>query len=207
VIGCIVLASPFFLSRDRWIPAPDDWSPNLVQGKTYSTEETSGAALWSAVQERLDREPQRHVPGEQMPLVFEELTRYGTQQLATPHLGDGAFRVIVADAYQRMCAVTGQRTLPALQVTHIKPPERSGPNIVNNGILMRADLRMLFDGGFMTITQEGTIELSRRLRDENGDSSPYLALHGAKLSVLPSKESDMPGAEFLAWHNDNVFVP
>ncbi len=34
-IGCEILEEPFFLPRDRWIPAPDDFSPNIVRGKTY----------------------------------------------------------------------------------------------------------------------------------------------------------------------------
>jgi putative restriction endonuclease len=207
VIGCIVLASPFFFTRDQWIPIPGDWSPNLVQGKRYSTDETTGLALWSAVQDRLSSQPGKPVPGEQMPFVFQEATRYGTQQLSSPNLGDGAFRVIVTDIYQRRCAATGEQTLPVLQATHIKPLERSGPNTVNNGILLRADLRLLFDNGFMTITGDGRIELSRRLSSGNGDGSTYSALHGAELQILPSKESDMPGIEYITWHNDNVFVP
>ncbi len=35
-IGCMILNRPFFLPRERWVRPPEDWAPNIVQGKTYS---------------------------------------------------------------------------------------------------------------------------------------------------------------------------
>ncbi len=49
IIGCNVLAEPFFLPRERWIPVPASWAPNIVQGKTYDSTKAEGAALWDAV--------------------------------------------------------------------------------------------------------------------------------------------------------------
>ncbi|WP_342672633.1 HNH endonuclease [Candidatus Nitrospira nitrificans] len=34
----------------------------------------------------------------------------------------------MTEAYGRRCAVTGERTLPALEAAHIKPFAKSGPN-------------------------------------------------------------------------------
>jgi putative restriction endonuclease len=48
-IGCIILTQPFFFPRDRWIPVPASWHPNIVQGKTYAHAEVEGRALWNAV--------------------------------------------------------------------------------------------------------------------------------------------------------------
>jgi putative restriction endonuclease len=50
VIGCNVLAEPFFLREDEWIPVPQSWAPNIVQGKTYDTETPEGRALWGSIQ-------------------------------------------------------------------------------------------------------------------------------------------------------------
>lgn len=50
-IGCILLEQPFFFPRDEWIPAPEDWSRNIVSGKTYDLAERHD--LWEAVQFRL----------------------------------------------------------------------------------------------------------------------------------------------------------
>src|ERR1700693_3338981 len=41
-IGCNVLNAPFFFREEDWIPAPGDWAPNIVRGKTYDTTENAG---------------------------------------------------------------------------------------------------------------------------------------------------------------------
>ena len=48
---------------------------------------------------------------------------------------------MVTEAYQRRYAMTGERTLPVLQASHIKPYAESGPHRVDNGLLLRADPR------------------------------------------------------------------
>lgn len=52
VIGCNVLAEPFFFDEKDWVQIPADWSSNIVRGKTYDSEIGSGHALWAAVRER-----------------------------------------------------------------------------------------------------------------------------------------------------------
>jgi len=51
VIGCNVLAEPFFFAREQWIRVPISWAPNIVQGKTYDSMTSEGAALWREVQQ------------------------------------------------------------------------------------------------------------------------------------------------------------
>jgi len=53
----------------------------------------------------------------------------------------------VTDAYTRRCAITGEKTLPALQAGHIRPHAKSGPHEIRNGLLLRSDLHNLFDLG------------------------------------------------------------
>lgn len=52
--------------------------------------------------------------------------RFGAPHLIRPRLGQGAFRVLVTDVYGRKCAVTGERTLPALEAAHIRPYAEGG---------------------------------------------------------------------------------
>ena len=59
---------------------------------------------------------------------------------------------MVTDAYQRKCAVTGERTLPALEAAHIKPFAEGGSHNPQNGLLLRRDIHALFDGGYVTVT-------------------------------------------------------
>jgi enoyl-CoA hydratase/carnithine racemase len=44
-IGCIILVELFFWSRPAWIPAPADFSRNIVQGKTYDLTTPTGSRL------------------------------------------------------------------------------------------------------------------------------------------------------------------
>jgi putative restriction endonuclease len=143
-IGCNVLLQPFFLGEEDWIPAPADWPPNVVQGKGYDSETGEGALLWARVQAALAAASVREHA------IAED--RYGRPMLVQPRLGQGAFRVLVTDAYQRRCSVTGERTLPVLDAAHIKPYAQSGPHQLRNGLLLRKDLHALFDRGYVTVT-------------------------------------------------------
>ena len=202
LIGCIVLTSPFFFSEPDWIPTPQSWSPNLIQGKTYSTGEPDGAALWAAVQERLARDT--------VPLVgyppADQLPRYGAEMLMHPRLGQGGFRVLVTEAYHRKCAMTGERTLPVLQAAHIKPYSQDGPHDVRNGLLLRSDLHTLLDRGFLTITPDYRVEVSQRIRKQYENGRDYYKMHGKHLVVLPDRAIDRPSPDFIEWHNHKIYA-
>jgi putative restriction endonuclease len=203
IIGCNVLAEPFFLPRDRWIPAPASWAPNIVQGKTYDSTTAEGAALWDAVCNALPQDLKvadqaanpDDVPGD----------RYGSEYLTRGRLGQGAFRVLVIDAYQRRCAVTGERTLPVLEAAHIKPYASEGPHQVKNGLLLRSDLHKLFDVGYLTVTPDYRLEVSPRLREEWQNGREYYAHHGKTLGYMPIEVADRPDSKFLRWHNEEKF--
>lgn len=67
---------------------------------------------------------------------------------------------------RRRCAATGERTLPVLEAAHVRPYAEGGRHELSNGILLRSDLHTLFDSGYLTITPNYHIEVSRRIRDE-----------------------------------------
>jgi putative restriction endonuclease len=204
-IGCIVLTAPFFFDRDDWIPVPEDWHPNIVQGKGYDTREPAGARLWEQVQMRLQRYAIPEAKDTGVPV--REGPRYGDEYLARPRLGQGGFRVEVTEAYERRGAVTGERILPVLQASHIKPYAESGPHDVRNGLLLRADLHILFDRGYMTVTRDHRVEASRRLKEEFDNGEEYYSMHGRRLQVVPRTEQERPAPEFIDWHNEHVYVP
>ncbi len=125
-IGCIVLTQPFFLSEPDWIPVPRDWKPNIVQGKGYDLTQGEGRELFRRLQYVLGRPG---LPADSRPGAAEPGAgaRFGAGQWVTPRLGQGAFRVLVTDAYARRCAVTGERVLPVLEAAHIRPYAGGGP--------------------------------------------------------------------------------
>lgn len=206
-IGCVVLTSPFFFDEADWVSTPADWAPQIVQGKTYDMQKGHGARLWSQVQHRLAALEVQTKRPTQAPIVAEELVRYGSEYVAQNRLGQGGFRTLVTDAYRRRCAFTGEKTLPALQASHIKPYAESGPHRTNNGLLLRADVHQLFDRGYVTLTRDLHIEVSRRIQEEFENGQDYYALHGKPLHVSPSVQADKPSREFITFHNEHVFAP
>ncbi len=201
-IGCIILAMPFYLDERDWIPVPNDWNRNIVQGKTYNAFEATGQALFAQVQDKLRKQ-------EVVQSIVKEGSsayRYGKEQLIKPRIGQGAFKVLITDAYQRRCAITGEKTLPVLEAAHIKPYSLNGPHAINNGLLLRRDFHTLFDRGYITVDKSLTVEVSHRIKEDFGNGKEYYAHHGSKLIILPERREQLPDSHYLEWHNENVYL-
>jgi putative restriction endonuclease len=110
----------------------------------------------------------------------------------------------VTDTYRRRCAVSGEKTLPALDAAHIRPYADGGEHRLPNGILLRRDLHSLFDAGYVTITPEFKFEVSRRIREEFENGRHYYALHGQAVAA-PDDPAHRPERSVLVWHNENLF--
>jgi len=100
----------------------------------------------------------------------------------------------------------GEKTLPVLQAAHIRPFSQEGPHAVCNGLLMRSDLHILFDGGYLTVTPDLSVRVSPAIRKEFENGRDYYALDGRPLIRVPSSPSERPSSEFLERHARNVFV-
>jgi len=129
---------------------------------------------------------------------------FGDPTLIRPRLGQGAFRVVITDVYDRHCAVTRERVLPVLEAAHIKPVAEGGRHEIPNGLLLRSDLHRLFDRGYVTVTPDYKVRVSRRLRDDFHNGEEYFQLEKKELWI-PHKISERPDREFLEWHGDIVF--
>ena len=204
LIGCIILTQPFFWPQSDWIPASDYWKRGIQQGKTYDIGEVIGRRLWNYVQERLHK--YSYETSEPAVISEDEGVRYGAEQIVKPRLGQGAFRVLVTEAYQRRCTITGERTLPVLHAAHIKPYSLNGPHAVSNGILLRQDLHTLFDRGYLTVTEDYHVEVSRRIKEDYGNGRDYYALRGKQILEIPQSVQDRPAREYLRWHNEEVYL-
>lgn len=201
-IGCILLEQPFFFNESEWIPVPEDWKSNIVQGKTYDTENSIGRKLWEDVRIRLQGQLYFLDGG----VRAERENRFGQPTLITPRLGQGSFRVIVTDVYKRRCAISKERTLPVLEAAHIKPYSMDGPHDVSNGILLRSDLHILLDKGYLTFSPSYHVEVSRRIKEEFENGRDYYAYQGQQLGNLPDEKEHWPNLEYINWHNSNVFL-
>jgi putative restriction endonuclease len=204
-IGCIMLAEPFFWPREAWIPSPPDFKLNTVQGKGYDSEVGAGRALWEAVAERIELfRPSSLEPGTATMAAIES-HGFGKPQIVLPRLGQGLFRVLLTDAYERRCSISGERTLPVLEAAHIKPYSVVLRHEISNGLLMRSDLHRLFDEGYMTLDpHDRRVVVSKRIRAEFENGKDYYKLEGQVVRE-PSQLWARPTAENLEYHAYNIF--
>lgn len=202
-VGCILLEQPFFLPEADWIPAPADWARNIVRGKGYDAAKGEGRRLWDQLHAVTTAMAASVIP----PSPFEPQPvqeRYGQPTLVYARLGQGSFRILVTDIYERRCAVTGGRTLPVLDAAHIKPYRLDGPHDPRNGLLLRTDVHTLFDLGYVTVTPDLQFRVSRCIREEFENGRDYYKFDDSRIR-LPQRPDLTPSAEYLDWHAANVF--
>ena len=206
LIGCRLLSDPVFFDESDWFPVPDDWSSNIVTGKVYPASNPEGAKLFTKLQERtasnvLFRQAKRDFEGFSEP----PQASYSAPVLVAPRLGQGAFRLKIADIYNYKCAVSDTKVLPALDSAHIVPFSQGGSHALSNGIMLRKDIHAVFDGGFATIDLNGKFLVSDRVRTVFNNGYEYLKLVGKPVAV-PARPEYRPSAESLEWHRRHVFL-
>lgn len=109
-------------------------------------------------------------------------------------------------AYDRRCAVTGDRTLPVLDVAHIRTFYDERFQRPDNGIVLRGDIHRLFSLGYITATYvsdtEARVRVSATLSEVGG--AEYLKYDGSPL-YLPEDPALRPSREYLEWHAERRF--
>lgn len=203
MIGNIILVDPFFFTDRDWIPAPGDFSPNIVRGKGYDLATSPGRELWEEVLARRAAYSRSAGIGRSDDRAAEQ-SMFGEPVPVRQRLGQGGFRIMVTEAYSRRCGVTGERALPALQAAHIRPVMEGGRHMTSNGLLLRSDIHALYDRGYVTITPDLVFRTSRRLKTDFENGEEYRRYEGGNLFV-PADLDDRPDREYLEWHADVVF--
>ena len=204
-VGCIMLAETFFWPRKLWIPSPPEFCLSNQVGMGFDAKSGAGAALWAAVSERFAYQPPPQLESATATLAALASNGYGRPQIVHPRLGQGSFRILVTDAYERRCVITGERTLPVLDTAHIMPFSICQRHELSNGILMRSDLHRLFDGGYLTIDPvDRTVVVSNRIRREFENGKDYYRLQGERIRE-PANVAFRPLTENLEYHAYNRF--
>ncbi|MXY32198.1 MAG: HNH endonuclease [Gammaproteobacteria bacterium] len=196
-IGCILLAEPFFWDKDDWFAQPPDWGRSIQRVKGYDLHTEIGRDIWQQVSGRVVAEPK---PEGQ----FDLPGGYTDPVLVRRRVGQGIFRSVVTDVYERQCAVTREKALPALDAAHIQPFSQVPANYVQNGMLLRSDVHRLFDAGYVTVTPDHHFEVSKHIHTDFDDGENYYKLHGKGLWV-PARAEYRPRRDYLEWHNENRF--
>ena len=123
---------------------------------------------------------------------------------------DPGFRERVLRAYEHRCCVCGfdlriGNITAGLEAAHIKWFQAKGPDVESNGLALCALHHKVFDLGAFTIVPDGLrVVVSQHAVASEGAKTMLMGFHGA--SILKPQSTDyMPGAEFLGWHEKEVF--
>lgn len=197
-IGCVGLMSPvFFRQPFDFAPFQATWTNRTQPTRRYSTATPEGAALWRELQQRAPL-------ASEVSLMQSPENSQIARRLITVRLGQGGFRTCVIQAYDRRCAITGERSLPALEAAHIKPFSEVRRHEARNGILLRADIHKLFDSGYVSVDPHLKFHVSPVLREQYSNGRIYYELDGRELRV-PAAQPERPDPAYLDWHYNEVF--
>lgn len=102
------------------------------------------------------------------------------------------FRKELLEAYGCRCAITGVDVPEVLQAAHIEPYRGSRSQNVTNGILLRADIHLLYDAHLLSIKPRTyTVSISERIAD-----SAYKAYADREIA-LPNSKDLLPDSAHL----------
>lgn len=124
------------------------------------------------------------------------------ERLVVQRVGQELFREGLMEFWEGRCAITGLAVPELLRASHIKPwadCETDAERLdVFNGLLLAPHLDAAFDRGFITVEDDGAIEVAATLP---ADARRVLGLE------LPLRVSALTDGHrgYLAWHRERVF--
>ena len=125
---------------------------------------------------------------------------------------DASFRHRILSTYGYSCLVCAFSLecppdhWPALEAAHIKWHCYNGPNTVSNGLCLCIFHHELFDWGVFTISPDTFhVIIADELLDVDHATFNFSEWHERPLTFVRGHNPHRPAAEFLQWHNDNVF--
>lgn len=204
-IGCILLTDVAFTPPGAELPLPSGFPMGATRGRGYTPEhpdwsvieETFANLLWRAGVPTLR-------PGSDAMAYLGGPTRELVEGARWVRRGQRWFASKVATAYDRRCAITGSHIAPTLQAAHIRPVAKEGLHDVQNGLLLRSDVHILFDAGYLGVDGGHRLQVSRRLREDYGNGAEFYERAGSVIA-LPRRPDERPSAEAVTWHMDSVF--
>lgn len=117
------------------------------------------------------------------------------------------FRSSILSSYNVKCCITGLTIPDFLVASHIVPWSKDVQNRLNpqNGLCLNSIHDKAFDRGFITVTPDYKIKISKILKNiKNEDAiSDFFLKYENQSIILPDKF--LPSKEFLDYHNRNIF--
>ncbi len=131
------------------------------------------------------------------------------KRIVKTRIGQSFFRSTVLASYNQKCCITGLSISDFLVASHIIPwskkshkKERLNPA---NGLCLNSIHDKAFDRGFMTITPEYKILLSKNLTRHSNEESikKFFIKYSDQKITLPDRFE--PNKDFLNYHYENIF--
>ncbi|WP_406790043.1 HNH endonuclease [Bacillus cereus] len=129
-----------------------------------------------------------------------EITETEKEQVIKSRIGQSTFKKSLLAIQQqcRLCGVSDERFLVA---SHIKPWIQSNHKErldVNNGLLLCPNHDALFDKGYISFNEDGTILVSESLA---GETKVFLNINGTMRVTLNEGQQ-----KYMKWHRENMLT-
>lgn len=179
------------LDREVWNEFNADWERLAVESAVLMSDaEGVGLPIQDEWQIEFD-----DFTGETRPAIVEQRVK------------QGFFRRAVLSSYRGRCCMSGVDVSTLLVASHIVPWSKDKANRLNprNGLCLSAIHDRAFDQGFITLTNDLRVLVSRPLRESVNDfiRATFAALHQR---AIERPERFVPERAFLDWHRDVRFV-
>jgi putative restriction endonuclease len=124
------------------------------------------------------------------------------ERLVVQRVGQDLFRDGLLEYWEGACAITGLAVPELLRASHIKPwadCETDAERLdIFNGLLLAPHLDAAFDRGFITVANDGTIQVSNRLDRQDR------RILGLDRPVRTKTLTDTHRT-YLSWHRERIF--
>lgn len=167
-IGCIILNNIFFL--DKFIEEPSDWSKSIVSGKRYTTDTDIGKKLYYSVNKNKNDGKKFNIEFiDEIETEISNSALKGEERnaLVKVRINQSVFRDRLLKKFNT-CCLCSLENKELLTASHIKPWSVSTAKEkldIDNGLLLCPNHDRLFDGGFISFDDDGSIIISDRLSE------------------------------------------
>jgi hypothetical protein len=185
------------LDREVWAEFNADWEG--VASECYELRTTLEAEKPPAVSQQLTTELDE--------FDLQDFTGETKRVVTAQRVKQSFFRRAVLSSYQGRCCMSGLSEPRLLVASHIVPWSRNKENRLNprNGLCLSALHDKAFDSGFLTLTDDFQIIISKALsqRKESFIEQVLLPLAG---KVIAMPERFAPSPVFIAQHRAEIFL-
>ena len=178
--------------RDMWAAMQSDWDD-------FAAKSAAAVAALSPEDSALAELPENDDETENYFATSKEV-------MIQARIGQGFFRRSVLSAYDYKCCITGWESPQMLVASHIVPWRTDAANRLNpcNGLSLSVLHDKAFDLGWLTITEQLTIKISKAFNAQGNEFfKNSFTQYDGKLITLPKKF--VPNQAFLAYHREHIF--